>query len=438
MGIDIDALVDAESGLLNASVYTDQDIFDLEMEQIFGRCWLFLAHDSQIPNENDFLTTYMGRDPVIVVRQADGSAKAFLNACRHRAMRVCREDVGNTRLFQCKYHGWCYAADGRLVGMPLQQQYDNVLDKSAWGLIPVPRIEKYRGLIFASFDIDTPPLSDYLGDITWYLDASLDRMPDGVEFLGGAVKWRIGANWKFGAEQFASDMYHTYTTHKSPYAVLSSDDLEHDPLADTVKGQQYSSPWGHGFGWWLGDEEHPSDAALLPTVVRKYFDDTRGSVTARLGDERRRMESHGTVFPNLSWLYSCIPSIRVWHPKSPNEMEVSAYVFVDREAPSEVKEALRRFTVLTFGPSGLYEQDDGENWVNIQNNLASKRVRSVGLNLQASLGRNGPEANSDGRMGPVLGEMASRGFFHRWHALMTAANWPAASNLKEREHVAAK
>jgi len=436
--VDIHRLVDAASGLLDPHVYTDPDVFELEMERVFGRCWLFLAHDSQIPNEQDYLTTYMGRDPIIVVRQKDGSAKAFLNACRHRAMRVCKEDFGNSRIFRCQYHGWTYGADGRLIGMPFREQYDDVLDKERWGLIPVPKIDNYRGLIFGTFDEDAPPLTEYLGDIAWYLDASLDRMPNGVEFLGGTVKWRIGANWKFAAEQFASDMYHTYTTHKSPYSILSRDELDHDPLADTVDGRQYSSPWGHGFGWWLGDDDHPSDAALLPPVVLEYFESTRSVATERIGDERRRMESHGTVFPNLSWLYSAMPTIRVWHPKSPNEMEVWSNVFVDKDAPQEVKKALRRFTALTFGTSGLYEQDDGENWVAIQNNLMSPRVRSMGVNLQASLGRGRNESDCDGRTGPVIGEMAARGYFHRWYELMSSEASPLANNLEERNNVVAK
>ncbi len=428
---DLQRLVDAEHGLIGPEVYTDQAIFDVEMERIFGRSWLFLAHDSQLPKAGDYVTTYMGLDPVIVVRQRDGSVKAFLNMCRHRGMRVCREDEGNARAFTCKYHGWSYAADGRLTGMPLKDQYEGIVDKAAWGLKQVPRIESYRGLIFGCFDEDVPPLAEEMGDIAYYLDASLDRSPAGIEFVGGIIKWRIRANWKFAAEQFASDMYHTYTTHKSPYSLLSADDLDHDPLKDTIHGHQYSSPHGHGFGWWIAEEERPSGAALLPTVLLRYIEKTRAAVTERIGDDRRRMESHGTIFPNFSWLYSSIPTLRVWHPKSPDEMEVWAYVFVDADAPDDVKDAFRRFTVLTFGASGLYEQDDGENWVTIQNNLTSPQVRKTPMNLQSSLGRNGSSPDSDGRMGPVIGEMASRGFFHRWLSLISSRDRPQTHNLEE-------
>ncbi|WP_312552500.1 Rieske 2Fe-2S domain-containing protein [Massilia sp.] len=103
--IDFDALVDARTGRVASSIYTDPELYDLELDRIFGRCWLFLAHVSQIPKAGDFFNTYMGEDPIIVVRQKDGSIKAFLNQCRHRSMRVSHADCGNTRAFTCPYHG---------------------------------------------------------------------------------------------------------------------------------------------------------------------------------------------------------------------------------------------------------------------------------------------------------------------------------------------
>src|SRR5687768_2878707 len=89
-------LVDTERGLLDRAIFSSPELYELELERIFGRCWLYLGHESQILQPNDFFTSYMGEDPIIVWRGKDGTVRAFLNVCRHRGNLLCRVDQGKT------------------------------------------------------------------------------------------------------------------------------------------------------------------------------------------------------------------------------------------------------------------------------------------------------------------------------------------------------
>ena len=113
------ALVDIDSVHIGREVYVNEDIYIQEREQIFARAWLFVGHESQVPNPGDFVVSRMGEEEVILVRdRKDKRLHIFLNSCRHKGMKVCRYDDGNALVFTCPFHGWSYDTDGRLVGVP--------------------------------------------------------------------------------------------------------------------------------------------------------------------------------------------------------------------------------------------------------------------------------------------------------------------------------
>src|SRR5262249_11172221 len=111
-------LVDVDRGIVSREIFVDEDVYPQEQQQIFARAWLFVGHESQIPRPGDFLVSSMGEESVILCRDRGGHLHVFLNSCRHRGMKVCRYDEGNTVEFMCPYHGWSYATDGALVGVP--------------------------------------------------------------------------------------------------------------------------------------------------------------------------------------------------------------------------------------------------------------------------------------------------------------------------------
>ena len=185
------------------SVYSDPGIFDLEMTRLFGRAWLLLGHESQIPQPGDYLSTRMGREPVIMARHADGSVQVLINRCTHRGALLVHEDTGNVKNFVCPYHGWVFSTDGALRNVPMPQGYGEhsrqTLD--GLGLARVARVQSYRGFVFASLAPDGPGLLESLGPIVSSFDDLVDRAPDGeVEIAGGVFKHAYHGNWKLVLE----------------------------------------------------------------------------------------------------------------------------------------------------------------------------------------------------------------------------------------------
>ena len=156
------AIVDPDSGVISREAYVNEAIYQQELEQIFARVWLFIGHESQVPNPGDFIVSRMGAEEVILVRdRRDKQLHVFLNSCRHKGMKVCRYDDGNTLVFTCPFHGWSYDTDGRLVGVPYYDAaYHKELDKSKWGLHEVAQICNYYGSIWATWDPKAPSFED--------------------------------------------------------------------------------------------------------------------------------------------------------------------------------------------------------------------------------------------------------------------------------------
>src|SRR6266566_4962905 len=418
MATDTGSLVDADRGLISRRIFIEPEIYEEEQRQIFARCWLFLCHDSQVARPGDFFTTYMGEDPVLVVRDSEGRAHAFLNVCRHRGNRLCRADSGNAATFTCAYHGWTYRNDGRLAGVPyLKEAYHNELDRERWGLAPVAQLDSYKGLYFATFDSEAPPLREYLGEMTWYLDAFFDRREGGIEVVG-THKWVMPCNWKFPAENFGGDAYHVQWTHLSAITTAFSTGVTAKP---TSTGRMVSPGNGHVL---ICVGPHDVSDPPVPELLA-YEQEIRPEVEQRLGPRAGLINPIvGTVFPNFSILRGTSRSFRVWHPRGPDKTEVWSWIFADKAAPPHVKEAIRLAGVRGFSPSGTFEQDDMDNWQECTRTCRGVVSRRLALNNQMGLGHErfdeGLQASaSDLR----ISESNHRQFYRRWARLMAAESW---------------
>ncbi len=443
----VNGLVDMEKGQISREIFVNEEIYQREQEQVFTRAWLFVGHESQIPKPGDYFVSCMGEESVILCRDREGQVHVFLNSCRHRGMKVCRYDEGNTPVFTCPYHGWSYATDGKLVGVPFYKDaYRGKLDKSMWGLVEVAQICNYKGAIWATWDESAPPFLEYLGDFKLFLDLSLDSWDGregGTEVLGGIQKWLIPCNWKFPAENFSGDSYHNISHRSVDLVGIGPSGTGRRDMRELQMSRRLhvSLPErGHQTGVYVlpGDASTPPAYQHAP-IVSEYFRHCEEERRRRRGKWGRLIGSPGEIFPNTALHPRQPRSIAVWHPRGPHRTEVWRWYLVDRDSPPEVKDFLRLYYIRYSGPGGMTEQDDMENW-----NYAHAASRGIiarrhPYSYEQGLGYERANFECDGLRFPGmvtdLTEVRSsednlRNFYKRWSEFMDADSWDALATWR--------
>jgi phenylpropionate dioxygenase-like ring-hydroxylating dioxygenase large terminal subunit len=422
------SLVDTKGGRISREIYLDEEIYKREQEQIFARAWLYVGHESQIRNPGDFFLSRMGEESVIVTRDREKKINVLLNSCRHRGMKVCRYDEGNTSTFFCPYHAWGYSLDGRLLNVnSYEKAYSPPFDKKQWGLVRAAKIATLRGTIWATWDENAPSFDEYLGAARDALEVAfspLDGGDGGIEVLGGVQKWLVRSNWKIIEENGSGDVLHA-TSH------LSVDLVNIGPTGKTRRDAVGSfalsaHPEGHGFVYtkWPIDQER-QDYLGVP-IVREWFVEKWRLRKERLGARAGVWPLLGAVFPNMSFHAQQPRTILVAHPSGANQTEMWRVCFVDADAPVEVRQFMRRYFISYSGPGGMTEQDDMENWQYATDSCRGTISKRHPFHYSAGLGQGGiadeqiPGAVTEH---PIESEQNPRAVYRRWAEFMDAGSW---------------
>ncbi len=431
---------------VHRSLYSDPAIFDLEMERIFGAAWIYVGHESQVKKPGDYFATFIGKKPVVLVRDAEGEIRVIHNQCAHRGALVVANDKGHTEEFQCCYHGWTYHLDGRLKAVPLQHGYPGDFDPKnpKTAMTQLARVKSYRGFVFASEAEDGPDLEDFLGYMTTSFDDMVDRAPGGeIELAGGVFKHGYDGNWKIYLENLC-DAAHPIFTHRSSIeaAQQQSDEAFSDGTGEIAirqmrqNGAPYSF-WETQVGIWtypnghsyLGDYHDDAKlvAALQDPVFREYIaalEKNRGKEATKRILEVRRWNSN--VYPNLSFM-SQFQQLRVVHPISVNRTIVYTYNFRLKGAPEQMFRNTISFANIVNGTGSLVLTDDLEIYNRIRLGISSEGAEwiEIGRGLQSDIpddhgGRRGKNSTSEVYIRNML--QAWLGYMTNSHREMRAAS----------------
>jgi benzoate/toluate 1,2-dioxygenase alpha subunit len=396
---------------VHSSVYTDPEVFELEMRAIFEGSWIYLAHENEIPQPGDFRTGRMGRQPIIITRGEDDSINVLINSCRHRANAVCREERGNAMSFRCPYHAWVYTNKGQLIGVADRPRYSEDFDAAEYSLVKVPRVDSYRGLIFASLSEDVPSLSEHLGMTKKYIDLWADKNLEGGPIVPRPHRYGYEGNWKFQAEN-GVDGYHPGIVHESAFAAFAASGIRAFADRRPIDSEHVTRGFPGGHCTLEGaPESGRGTAKSLPEEHNDYI----ARLVAAHGEERARditANRHLFIFPNM-FLFDDL--IRVIQPISPEKTEVYSNTFTLGGVSPEFN--ARRFyeAQRQLSTSGLVNPSDLEMFASNQTGLQGGRMEW--LLLSRGMDREKVLVTGE-RNGVYSDEVPQRSFYRHWAQTM--------------------
>ena len=408
----------AQETRVHSAVYTNERVFEAELQRIFYKTWVYVGHESEVPDAGDYRLRQIGRKPLMMIRAKDGAVNVLFNRCRHRGSTVCQQDAGNVKQLKCWFHGWVYDFDGKLIGVPEVDGYGEGFDKSDYSLARPARVESYRGFVFASLSADGPGLTDHLGPARELIDLMVDASPISKLLVdAGVQKTMFRGNWKL----VGMDGYHAPTVHASVFQIFKE-------KADHGAGTTHSADQrnivttidlGHGHAAidhrvarqrdpsrYLSKLETTSGGKEYINQMREKHGERSELLLSSAGDP------HLGIFPNLQLIGN---QIRVMIPVAADCTEVLAFPVRLGGVSDEINAQRLRAHEFFFGPSGLGTPDDIEIFERAQ--LGMQVDESPWIDF--SRGKSREVTQPDGTIvGHMTDEVPQRGQFREWRALM--------------------
>src|SRR5688500_12485068 len=412
---------------VHRDVYIDPEVFQLEMERLWSRTWIYVGHTSQVPQAGDFITLDIAAKPVILVRHTDGKVRVLMNRCAHKGTKVVYDVAGNAgKTVRCPYHAWTYRTDGTLLHVPLKEGYRDTRHET--GLTPVTH-ETYRGFVFARLE-DGPGFREYFGDSLSSIDNLADRSPEGeLEITGGCLRYLHNCNWKMFVENL-NDTMHPMIVHASSAGTAKRlwDGMlkgrEGPPAEKPMAIEQYAPfandykffddmgvrvyPHGHGFSG-VNFSIHSSYSS-----IPEYEE----AMTRAYGFERAReilgTVRHNTVYyPSLT-IKGAIQSIRVARPLAADRTVIESWTFRLKGAPAKLLERTVMYNRLINSPMSVVGHDDLHCYRSAQEGLAAEGNQWVSLHRNF----NADELVEAERTCNGTSEISMRNQFRAWRRFM--------------------
>lgn len=424
-----------EPDRVHRAVYVDPDVFELEMERIWGRAWIYVGHESQVPKSGDYFATEIARKPVIMVRHSDGTVRVVFNRCAHKGAELVAERTGNVKYFYCNYHGWTFRTDGTLANLPIRRDYDNTcfdFDNPAFHLAKPPRVAAYRGFVFASLAADGPDLETFLGPAKIGFDDMCDRAPDGEVIAAGTCARSVQhSNWKFFVEN-QLDNVHAGIVHLSSQKAAEAVGARHfngdlakqprwlvalqmqvPPEPDSFWATMNSHNYRYGHCYMAGYQNPRGN----DPITLRY----EAALKKKVGEEQgeaflARSIHHTVIYPCLS-IQSQFQQLRVVKPISVDRTQMEIWHFRLKGAAPDMFTRNLAISNMLNSPSTIISVDDYETWYRCHEGL--KAVGNDWVSLHRNYGTDIVEAEGM-RSATGTSEAWQRGQFAAWRDYMTA------------------